>query len=194
MKEEIIQGLSAKEFAIPKEFEAWLGEHYADPVGIWLKIAKKNTGVTTVTYSEALDVALCYGWIDGQVKTYDATYYIQRFTPRRAKSVWSKINTEKVAVLAKAGKMKPSGLAAVKAAKKDGRWERAYSAQSTMKQAADFLAALDANKKAQAFFETITKTQQFYFYYRIQDAKRPETRKARIEKFVQMLARGEKPY
>jgi uncharacterized protein YdeI (YjbR/CyaY-like superfamily) len=194
MAEEIIGDLPAKEFATPKAFETWLDKHYADPKGIWLKIAKKNTGVTTATYAEALEIALCYGWIDGQVKTYDAIYYLQRFTPRRAKSIWSYINTQKVETLTKAGRLKPSGLAAVEAAKKDGRWDRAYSAQSNMKPSEDFMAALSANKNAEAFYETLTKAQKFYLYFFIQEAKRPETRKARIEKFVAMLAKGQKPY
>ncbi|HSE60817.1 MAG TPA: YdeI/OmpD-associated family protein [Candidatus Saccharimonadales bacterium] len=191
---EIILGLPAIAFATQADFEQWLGSHFADPTGIWVKIAKKNTGVTTATYDELLDVALCYGWIDGQVRSYDATYYLQRFTPRRAKSVWSLINTKKIAALTKAGRMQPSGIAAVEAAKRDGRWDAAYSPQKDMQLPEDFAAALRASPKAQAFYETLTKSHKFAFYYRIQDAKRPETRKARIEKFVGMLEHGEKLY
>jgi uncharacterized protein YdeI (YjbR/CyaY-like superfamily) len=194
MAEEIIGDLPAKAFATPKAFETWLGKHYADPKGIWLKIAKKNTGVATVTYAEALDIALCYGWIDGQVKPYDATYYLQRFTQRRSKSKWSQINTKKVEALTKAGLMKPSGIAAVEAAKKDGRWDDAYSSQRNMKTAEDLAAALDANEKAKAYYESLTKAQKFYINFYLNDAKRPETRKARLEKYVTMLAAGKKPY
>jgi uncharacterized protein YdeI (YjbR/CyaY-like superfamily) len=191
---EIIDGLEAKTFTAPAAFERWLDAHFADQDGVWIKIAKKGTGVTTVTYDEALTVALCYGWIDGLVNKYDATFYIQRFTPRRAKSVWSVTNTKKVDALTKAGKMKPSGLAAVEAAKKDGRWEAAYASQSTMVMPTDFMAALKANKKAAAFFDKLNKVNKYALYYRLQNAKKPETRQRRIEAFIHMLENNEKLY
>jgi uncharacterized protein YdeI (YjbR/CyaY-like superfamily) len=192
--EEVIASLPTKLFETPDAFEEWLSGHYAEPGGIWLKIAKKNTGAVSVTYSEALEIALCYGWIDGQLKTYDATYYLQRFTPRRQKSIWSLTNTKKIEALLLAGKMKPSGMAAVAAAKKDGRWDAAYSSQREMTLPDDFAAAINANKKAKDFFNTLNKVNRYAFYYRVQDAKRPETRQRRIEKFVQMLENGEKLY
>ncbi|HND48616.1 MAG TPA: YdeI/OmpD-associated family protein, partial [Anaerolineales bacterium] len=159
--------------------------------GLWLKIAKKATGISTVTYAEALDVALCYGWIDGQKGSFDEQYFLQKFTPRRAKSIWSKINVEKVAGLIASGEMKPSGLKAVEAAKQDGRWAAAYSSPKNMEVPADFQFALEKNKKAKAFFETLTGAKRYSFLFRIETAKKAETREKRIRQFVQMLAKGE---
>jgi uncharacterized protein YdeI (YjbR/CyaY-like superfamily) len=176
-----------------EDFEQWIQAHIADR-GLWLKIAKKSSGVTTISYGEALEVALCYGWIDGQKWAYDATYFLQRFTPRRAKSVWSKINVEKVKALTRAGKMQPEGLAVVAAAKADGRWAAAYDSATMMAMPDDFAAALAARPAARVFWATLNRTNTYAFLYRIQSAKRPETRQARIEKFVAMLAAGEKLY
>ncbi len=172
----------------------WLAEHHGEQAGIWLKFAKKNSGAQSLSYSEAVEEALCFGWIDGQSKSFDETYWLQKFTPRRARSIWSKINVGKVDILSAAGKMQPAGLAAVEAAKKDGRWDAAYSASSTMEVPADFQAELDKNPKAKAFFETLNKTNRFAFCWRVQTAKKPETRSARIEKFIAMLANSEKLY
>ena len=146
----------------------------------------------SVSYAEALDEALCYGWIDSQKQSYDNDYFLQKYTPRGPKSVWSKINVAKVEALAKMGKMQPAGLAAIDLAKHDGRWEAAYDSSSSNEIPNDFLTELDQNPKAKQFFETLNKANVYGFCWRIQTANRPETRKARIEKFIDMLNRGEK--
>ncbi len=179
-------------FASAQLWASWLAEHHADtPDGVWLKIAKKDSGIPTVTYAEALEEALCFGWIDGQKRSFDETWFLQGFTPRRPRSRWSKVNTEKVQELIAAGRMQPAGLREVEAAKADGRWERAYEAQSVAQVPPDLQAAFDANPKAAEFFATLTGANRYAVLYRIHDAKRPQTRAARIEKFVEMLARGE---
>ena len=176
----------------PAKFEAWLKKNHDKSDGIWLAIAKKAGGRKSVSYVEAVEIALCWGWIDGQKQKLDAEYALQRFTPRRPRGPWSKINVDRVAKLTEAGRMQPSGIAEVERAKADGRWDRAYDPQSTMTVPDDFAAALRKNKAAAAMFESLTRSQKFPFLYRIQDAKKPETRAARIEKFVARLAAGEK--
>jgi uncharacterized protein YdeI (YjbR/CyaY-like superfamily) len=171
-------------------FDAWLAEHHDSSDGIWLAIAKKGGGAQSVSYSDAVDVALCWGWIDGQKKKLDDVHSLQRFTPRRARSRWSKVNVDRVARLTKAKRMQPSGLAEVERAKADGRWAAAYDSPSNMTVPDDFAAALDKNKQAAVFFETISAANRYAILYRIHDAKKPETRTARIEKFVDMLAEG----
>ena len=183
--------LPTKAFTSTKTFTTWLAKNHATSDGLWLKIAKKDSGITSVTYLEALDVALCYGWIDGQKAAYDGDWFLQRFTPRRAKSKWSKINRTKVTGLIERGLMQPAGQAEIDRAKADGRWDAAYGGQRTMEVPEDFLAALAKSKKASAFFETISRTNRYAILYRIHDAKKPETRAARIEKFVEMLKNGE---
>ena len=183
--------LPIEELATPADWEAWLEQHHQSP-GVWLKFAKKGTGVTTVDYAQALDVALCFGWIDGQVQRFDETYYLQRFTPRTKRSKWSKINREHVARLAKEGRMRPAGLAAVEAAKADGRWDAAYDSPSNATVPEDLQAELDANPKAAAFFATLSSANRYAILYQIQDAKRPETRARRIARYVGMCERGEK--
>lgn len=178
-------------FESKKKFADWLAKNHDESVGLWLKIAKKATGISTITYAEALDVALCYGWIDGQKGSFDEQYFLQKFTPRRPKSIWSKINVEKVAGLIASGEMKPAGLKAVEAAKQDGRWAAAYSSQKNMEVPADFQSALNKNKKAKAFFETLTGSRRYSFLFRIETAKKAETREKRIRQFVEMLERGE---
>ncbi|SKB33506.1 YdeI/OmpD-associated family protein [Daejeonella lutea] len=184
---ELKDGLPVLSFETTAAFSEWIEAHISD-VGLWLKIAKKGSGRVTISYAEGLDVALCYGWIDGQKQTYDEQYFLQRFTPRRAKSVWSKINVAKIAELEKAGRMKPAGLAAVDAAKADGRWDAAYAGPATMTMPEDFAAALEANTKAKAFWATLNKANTFAFNYRIRGTKNPELRKSKIEKFVAMLS------
>jgi uncharacterized protein YdeI (YjbR/CyaY-like superfamily) len=178
-------------FASARAFEAWLEAQHATAAGVWLQIAKKDTGIATVTYAEALDVALCFGWIDGQKRAFDATWFLQRFTPRKRGSRWSKINTEHVARLLAADRMRPAGLAEVEAARADGRWASAYEGQRAATIPDDLQAALDANPRAAAFFATLRGTNRYSILYRVQDAKRPETRVRRIDRFVAMLARGE---
>ena len=179
-------------FASREEFAAWLDEHHERPDGLWIKFAKKASGIPTVVYAEALEVALCHGWIDGQVAKFDDRHYLQRFTPRRARSKWSKINRDRATALIESGAMKPAGLAEVERAKADGRWDAAYDAPSRATVPDDLQRALDANPAAAEFFATLSGSNRYAVLYRIQDAKRPETRARRIEKFVAMLARGEK--
>ena len=178
-------------FESKKKFTEWLAKNHDKSAGLWLKIAKKATGISTVTYAEALDVALCYGWIDGQKGSFDEQYFLQKFTPRRPKSIWSKINVEKVEGLIASGEMKPAGLKAVEAAKQDGRWAAAYASQKNMEVPADFLSALNKNKKAKVFFETLTGAKRYSFLFRIETAKKAETREKRIRQFVEMLEQGE---
>lgn len=178
----------------PDAFRTWLEENQDVSPGIWLVIAKKGSGQTTVTYAEALDVALAYGWIDGQTKSVDEATYVQKFTPRRPQSPWSLRNVGFAEAMIADGRMKPRGLAEVERARADGRWERAYSGPKNAEPHPDFLAALEKNPQAAEFFETLNSQNRFAIYYRILDAKRPETRVRRIEDFVARLSRGEKFY
>jgi len=175
-------------------WEVWLAEQPAGTPGVWLKIAKPGAAVPTVNYSDALDVALCHGWIDGVKNTIDEHYWRQRFTPRRPRSRWSKINRERVEALIAAGRMCPAGLREVQAAQADGRWAAAYDGAKTATVPPDLQAALDAEPAAATFFTTLNSANRFAILYRVQDAKRPQTRAERIAKFVAMLARGEKLY
>lgn len=175
-----------------KEWHDWLDEHHAEQEGAWLKLAKKASGKVSVSYAEAVEEALCYAWVDSQMQAYDESYYLQKFSPRNPKSVWSKVNVAKVEALIKANKMQPAGLAAVEAAKQSGSWQAAYDSSSTTTVPDDFQAELDKHPKAKEFFATLNKANVYAFCWRIQTAKKPETRKARIEKFIEMLNRGEK--
>lgn len=177
-------------FATPGELEAWLSEHAEDSDGIWLKFAKKGSGIRSVVYPQALESALCHGWIDGQVKRLDEDHYLQRFTPRRARSKWSKRNRKMAERLIAEGRMRPAGLAEVERAQRDGRWEEAYDSPSTATVPADFQAALDAEPAAAEFFSGLGSTKRYPFLYRIQDAKRPETRAKRIAEYVELLRAG----
>ncbi len=181
-------------FASAAEWEQWLIANHDRSAGVMLLIAKKHTGVPTVTHAEALDVALCYGWIDAIRRAHDETYFAQRFTPRRPKSLWSKINREKVAALIAAGRMKAAGLAQIESAKADGRWEAAYDGQKGAEAPADLLAALDASPKAKKFFATLKSQNRFAIIFRLQTARTPETRARRLATFVAMLKRGETIY
>jgi uncharacterized protein YdeI (YjbR/CyaY-like superfamily) len=174
-----------------KAFETWLRQHQATSPGIWLKIAKRNADEASVTYPEAVEIALCWGWIDSQKKALDERFFLQRFTPRRNRSVWSKVNVEKVAVLINEGRMQSPGLAQVEAAKIDGRWARAYDGARTSEVPKDLDAALDASPMAKAFFSEIDATNRYAILWRIQTAVKAETRTRRIAKFVEMLALGE---
>lgn len=178
-------------FADRAAFRTWLAAHHDTHTGLWLRIAKAAAPLRSVTYAEALDVALCFGWIDGQKKSYDAESFLQRFTPRQKRSPWSKRNREHVERLVAAGEMHEAGLAAVNAAKADGRWDRAYDSPGTMTVPPDFLAALNEHPDARAFFESLKSANRFAMLYRIQTAVKPETRARRIAQFVAMLRRGE---
>lgn len=178
-------------FRNAQAFEAWLRQHHATSDGLWLQIAKKSAEEPSVSYAEAVEIALCWGWIDGQKKSLDDHHYLQRFTPRRARSIWSKVNVEKVAALIAAGRMQPPGLAQVEAAKADGRWAKAYDGARTATVPEDLQAALDAEPAAKAFFATINASNRYAVLWRIQTAVKPETRARRIAQLVAMLARGE---
>jgi uncharacterized protein YdeI (YjbR/CyaY-like superfamily) len=169
-------------------WDAWLASEHARSPGVWLRIAKKRAGVEGLTYPEALEVALSYGWIDGQKAGLDDEHWLQRFTPRRPRSRWSKRNREAATRLIERGEMKAAGLREVEAAKADGRWEAAYDGQRSASVPEDLARALAADERARAFFETLDSTNRYAILYRVQDAKRPETRARRIERFVSMLA------
>ena len=161
---------------------------------IWVKSAKKKSGIPSITWDEGVDVALCYGWIDGQAKSLNETYTLQRYTPRGKRSTWSKLNRERVARLIKEGRMQPAGLAEVERAKTDGRWDAAYDPPSTATVPDDLAKALGKSAKAKKFFETLNSTNRYAILHRIQNAKKPETRARRIGQFVEMLKKGEKLY
>lgn len=174
------------------EWRRWLSNHHAGSAGVWLVLAKKGTsGPTTITYDEALDEAICFGWIDGQLGRRDAVTFRRRFAPRRARSPWSQRNVAIAERLIAAGRMHRSGDDEVRKAKEDGRWEAAYVGQASMGVPEDLLAALDASPSAKATFETLSGANRYSILYRIEDAKKPETRSRRISQFVEMLARGE---
>ncbi len=177
-------------FADAAALEAWMEANHADSDGIWIEFAKKASGHRSVVYAEALDIALCFGWIDGQAKPVDAEWYRQRFTPRRARSPWSQRNVGKVAVLIETGRMRPAGHAEIERAKADGRWERAYAGPAAMGVPDDLQAVLDRDPQAAAFWETLGKTARYSFLYRLHDAKRPETRARRLAQYAQMLHEG----
>lgn len=180
------------EFKTAEKFETWLEKNQDNSNGLWLKIFKKDSGKKTISYAEALDVALCYGWIDGQKKTFDELAYLQKFCPRRDKSIWSKINIGHVERLIEAGRMKPGGLKAIDKAKENGNWEKAYDSPSKMTIPEDFLKELRKNKKAEAFYNGLNKTNLFSIGFRLQTAKKQETREKRMKEIIEMLARGEK--
>jgi uncharacterized protein YdeI (YjbR/CyaY-like superfamily) len=179
------------EFPHQKGWAAWLAKNCGKSAGVWLRIAKKDSGIASVTYPEAVEVALCYGWIDGQGKGESDTAYLQKFTPRSKKSIWSKINRERALALIERGKMKPPGLAEIERAKADGRWEAAYDSPRTATVPEDFQAALDGNPRAKAFFATLKGSNRYAVLFRIQTAKKPETRARRIQQFIQMLEKHE---
>jgi len=181
-------------FANQRAWEAWLATHHRTSQGVWLKIAKKASGHASVSYDQAVEGALCYGWIDGQKKPLDARWWLQKFTPRRAQSIWSKINRGKALRLIKAGRMKPAGAREVHGARRDGRWITAYDSPRTMRMPPDLRAALAKNARAKAFFKEISARYRYAILWRIHDAKRPETRAQRIADFVRKLQRHEKPY
>ena len=181
-----------KSFQSLPAFRDWLASHHGQTDGIWLCFFKKTSGEKSLTYSEALDEALCYGWIDGQAKAYDERSWLQRFGPRRPASSWSKINTQHAERLIRAGRMTPAGLKQVDAAKADGRWSAAYDSPRNATPPEDFLTELDKNKKAKAFFTTLNKANIYAIVYRLQTAKKPETRQKRLKMILGMLSRGEK--
>src|SRR3954447_25423226 len=179
-------------FAAPPDLETWLEQNHGGSPGLWLKIAKKGSGVESIDYAEALELALCFGWIDSQKRGFDDVFFLQRFTPRRPRGKWSQINRTKAEELIAAGAMRPAGLAEVEAAKADGRWEAAYEGQRMAKVPDDLQRELDANEAAREFFARLDSANRYAIVYRLNDAKKPETRERRLRKFVAMLERGER--
>ncbi len=179
-------------FANQQAWRKWLAKQHAKAPGLWLRFAKKGSGVASVTYEEALDVALCYGWIDGLKKKYDEQTYMLRFTPRGPRSVWSKINRNKVLALIESNQMQPAGLSAIERAKQNGQWDAAYDGQSTIEVPDDLQAELNKNAKAKKFFATLDKVNRYAILFRLQTAVKSETRAKRLRQFVEMLERGEK--
>ncbi|MDQ0897415.1 YdeI family protein [Paenibacillus sp. V4I7] len=181
-------------FADPLSFESWLDDNCDTSPGIRLHIAKKNSGVVTVSYNEALEVALCYGWVDSQKEAFDEKTWLQRFTPRGAKSIWSKVNKEKAEQLITNGRMKTSGYKAIEEAQKNGNWDKAYESQSIAQLPEDFAIELERNAEAKAFYDTLDRQNKYAIVFRIHNAKKQETRDKRIRQFIQMLEKGEKIY
>jgi uncharacterized protein YdeI (YjbR/CyaY-like superfamily) len=181
-------------FARKGAWAAWLGKHHGTSPGVWLRIAKKASGLKSISHDEALEVALCYGWIDGQAKSDGDDFWVQKFTPRGRRSLWSKRNREKALALIAAGAMRPSGLAEVERAKSDGRWDAAYEPPSRIAVPDDLQAALKKNPGAKRFFDTLNAQNRYAVLFRVHTARKAETRQRRIETFVAMLARGEKIY
>ncbi|SRR5260221_10283517 len=181
-------------FATQQDWEAWLKEYHTTIRGIWLKIAKKETGILSLSYAEAVESALCYGWIDGQKASCDEQYWLQKFTPRGPKSMWSKVNCDKATALLASDRMQLAGRRQVELAKADGRWEAAYDSQSKISIPDDFQGELDNNQKAKEFFMTLNSVNRYAILYRIHTAKKPETRSARIKKFIEMLSNHQKLY
>lgn len=179
-------------FASASAFRRWLKTNHTAHPGIWMQIAKKDSGLASITYAEALDEALCHGWIDGQKKSHDAASWLQKFTRRGVRSVWSRINVGHIERLTSEGRMQPAGQAAVEAAKADGRWEQAYHSSSAAEMPADFLAAIAQHAKASAFFQTLNKANRYAIFFHLTTAKKPETRARRLAKFVAMMQRGER--
>ncbi len=190
----MVQDLKIVSFKSAQDWERWLDENHDSSQGVWLKIFKKDSQTLSVNYPDALDGALCYGWIDGQKAAFDDKVWLQKFGPRRLKGVWSKINVGHAERLIKAGRMKPAGLKLIESAKKDGRWSKAYHPQSSAKLPEDFLRAVSKSRKAKVFLETLNRSNVYAIIYRLQTAKKPETRQKRIKQFVVMLSKGEKLY
>ena len=183
--------LPVRAFRDDGAFERWLDRNHTRTPGLWIKIAKRDTGVASVTHAEAVDTALCFGWIDGQRRPLDTTYFLQRFTPRRPKSIWSKNNRDKVTQLIEIGRMRPAGLREIERAKADGRWDAAYDGQRTAGVPDELQRLLDRNRRAREFFATLDSANRYAFVWRVQQGKKPETRRRRAEEFVKMLEAGE---
>lgn len=179
------------DFETAQSFDAWLEQHGATSLGIHIRIAKKDSGIASVSYAQAVEIALCHGWIDGVRNRYDDRYFLQRFTPRGPRSIWSQINKKKVQAMIKAKLLRPAGLAAVKRAKSNGQWDKAYAPVSQIQLPPDLAAALKKNKKAKAFFDTLKGSSRYAFLHRLQSAKKEETRTKRLALFIEMMERGE---
>ena len=172
-------------------WKEWLEKNHKNSDGIWMQIAKKNKEIKSIDYQEGLEVALCYGWIDGQKKSYDDNSWLQKFTPRRAKSIWSKVNKDKVELMIKNGKMQASGLAEIEKVKQNGMWDNAYESQKNITVPEEFKTELDNNERAKIFFESLNSSNRYSFLFRIHTAKKPETKTKKIKQFIEMLEKGE---
>lgn len=192
LDQKTIDDESIQLFDDQQAWAAWLKKNHGKSPGLWLRLAKKSSGHNSVSYAEAIESALCYGWIDGQKRSDDAAYWLQRFTPRSTRSIWSKINRAKALALIEAGQMKAAGLKEIERAKADGRWDAAYDSAGTAAVPADFQLALDANAQAKAFFATLDGSNRYAVLFRIQTAKKAETRAKRIQQFTEMLAEHKK--
>jgi uncharacterized protein YdeI (YjbR/CyaY-like superfamily) len=186
-----LNGIEIVAFPDAAAWDAWLAANWERQEGVWIRMAKKASGIPTVTHAEAIEVALCWGWIDGQRRGLDATWFLQKFTPRRKRSLWSRVNVGKVEALIAAGRMRPPGLAEIEAARADGRWEAAYASARTAEVPDDLQAALASRPKARAFFDTLTGANRYAVLWRLMTAKTERTRAARLEKIVAMLESGE---
>ena len=180
------------EFESASQWDKWLDENYSKSKGIWLRFFKKASDLSSISNSEALDVALCYGWITGQARPYDERSWLGRFVPRRPKSIWSKINTKRAETLIRQGRMKPAGLKQVREAKRDGRWDRAYGSPSNAKLPEDFIKALHKNKEAEALFRTLNRANIYSVVFRLENAKNEELRRMKIRQMIKMFEKGEK--
>lgn len=188
------EDLPVQSFKTAKAWETWLERHHATSEGVWIQFAKKDSGIASAAYPESVEVALCFGWIDGLRRAHDAEYFLQRFTPRRPRSQWSKLNRERAERLIAAGRMREAGLRQVDAARADGRWEAAYAGPREIEVPDDLLRALEQDRRAKASFAVLSSRNRYAILYRVGEAKRPETRARRIAQFVEMLARGETLY
>jgi uncharacterized protein YdeI (YjbR/CyaY-like superfamily) len=192
MSKRIEKSLPVKKFKSTSQWRTWLERNHSKSDGVWLQFFKKDSGQKTFIHAEALDEALCFGWIDGQANSFDEKSWLQKFTPRRAKSIWSKKNTENVERLIQAGRMHKAGLVEVEAAKADGRWNKAYDSPKNMNIPEDFMKALSKSKKARTFFRSLNRANLYSIHWRLQTAKKPETRQKRMQTILEMLERGEK--
>ena len=190
---EALAGVEIIAFQDAAAWESWLADNHELQAGIWLTMAKKSSGIASVTDDEVVDIGLCYGWVSGQRKSFDESYYLQKYVPRRPRSLWSKVNVDKVEMLLAAGRMREPGTAEVRAAQADGRWDAAYESQKTATVPPDVVAALEDNKQAKDFFDSLDKTYQYRLYLPVLQARSPKARAARVEKMISMLEAGKKP-
>ena len=190
---EALAGVEIIAFQDAAAWESWLADNHELQAGIWLKMAKQSSGIASVTDDEVVDIGLCYGWVSGQRKSFDESYYLQKYVPRRPRSLWSKVNVDKVEMLLAAGRMREPGTAEVRAAQADGRWDAAYESQKTATVPPDVVAPLEDNKQAKDFFDSLDKTYQYRLYLPVLQARSPKARAARVEKMISMLEAGQKP-
>jgi uncharacterized protein YdeI (YjbR/CyaY-like superfamily) len=188
-----LDGVEIVAFRDAAAWESWLAAHHERQAGVWLKLARKGSGIPSVTSDEVVDVGLCYGWVSGQRRSYDESFYLQKYVPRRPRSLWSKVNVDKVEMLLAAGRMREPGMAEVRAAQADGRWEAAYESQRNASTPPDVVAALERNDTAKAFFDSLDKTYQYRAYLPVLQAMSPTARAARLRKMIALLEAGERP-